>query len=97
LFFAIRRQSQQEPDEVLDGGTFLQFTYGNRVEIVQMSDIADVEIQRLLRLTRVILHPHTPTNDGGTIGFYPNQQRNVAGQNEVAVALQRRIKAVQHA
>jgi hypothetical protein len=90
LFFVIKRQSQHEPDEVLDGGSFLQLVYGKRVELVKLSDVADVQIQKVLRTTRVILHLRAPTGAGNTVAFYPDQKRNLAGDNEVAVALRAR-------
>jgi hypothetical protein len=87
LFFVIRRQSAEEPDEMLDGGTFLQVTYGDRTETVQLSDVAKVEIQKILRTTRVILHLRVPVIAGDTISFYPIQKRDSSGQNVVAAAL----------
>lgn len=32
MFFVIRRQSKEEPDEVLDGGSFIRVSYGGAKE-----------------------------------------------------------------
>ena len=96
LFFVIRRQSQTLPDEVVDGGTFLQFTFGNKVETVQLSNVADVEVHSFFRLTRLALHLREPSRVGQTIVFYPLPDKNSSGENLVAASLRARTKSSAH-
>ena len=42
MYFTIRRQGREQPDEVLDGGRFLRVTFGNTTEDIPISDIASV-------------------------------------------------------
>jgi hypothetical protein len=96
LFFVIRRQSQTLPDEVVDGGTFLQFTFAKKVEAVPLSNLADVEVHTLFRLTRLVLHLREPSRVGQTIVFYPFPDKNSSGENLVAASLRARIKSSAH-
>jgi predicted permease len=91
LFFVIKRQSRQLPDEVLDGGTFLRVTFGSTTEDIPMSDIASIEAENLVRLTRIVLCLRKPSAFGDTIAFYPVQRRDPSGRNEVTVSLAGRI------
>jgi hypothetical protein len=96
LFFVIRRQSETLPDEVVDGGTFLLFTFGKRVETVQLSNVADLEVYTLFRLTRLTLHLREPSSVGQTIVFYPFPAKNSSGENLVAGSLRARVKSSAH-
>jgi hypothetical protein len=57
LFFVIRQQSKHEPDQVLDGGTFLRVSYGRQIEDIPISNLQAVETSKLLRLTRSAASP----------------------------------------
>lgn len=96
LFFVIRRQSRNQPDEVLDGGTFLQLVFGKAIETVQLSNLADIEVEKFLRLTRLVLHLRQPSRVGQTIVFYPLQEKNSSGENLVYASLQARTKGRAH-
>ena len=91
LFFVIKRQSRQLPDEILDGGTFLRVTFGSTTEDIAISDIASIEAQTIVRLTRIVLYLQKPSAFGDAIAFYPVQRRDSSGRNEVAVSLEGRI------
>ena len=96
LFVVIRRQSRNLPDEVLDGGTFLRFVFGKAIETVQLSDLVDVEVDKFLRTTRLVLHLRQPTRVGQTIVFYPLQDKNASGENVVAASLRARTGGRAH-
>ena len=91
LYFVIRRQSREQPDEVLDGGRFLRVTFGSTTEDIPISEIANVAAVKMLRLTRIVLSLRKPRVFGDTIVFYPVQKRDSSGRNEVAVNLERRV------
>lgn len=91
LFFVIRRQNRHEPDEVLDGGTFLRVSYGRVTEDIPISNLQAVETSKLLRLTRVALLLRTPSRFGDVISFYPLQEKEPSGENAVAAGLRRRV------
>jgi hypothetical protein len=96
LFFVIRRQSRNQSDEVLDGGTFIQLTFGKAVETVPLSNVTDIEVDKLLRLTRLVLHLREPSRVGQTIVFYPLQDKDSSGENSVAASLRARTKSSAH-
>jgi hypothetical protein len=91
LFFVIKKQSRQLPDEVLHGGTFLRVTFGSTTEDIALTDIASMEAENIVRLTRIVLCLRKPSAFGDTIAFYPVQRRDPSGRNEVAVSLAGRI------
>ena len=91
LYFVIRRQSRELPDEVLDGGRFLRVTFGSTTEDIPISEIASVAAVKMLRLTRIVLFLRKPRVFGDTIEFYPIQKLDSSGRNEVAVNLERRV------
>jgi hypothetical protein len=91
LFFVIRRQNKEEPDEILDGGTFLRVSYGNATEDIPMSNLRAVETSKLVRLTRVALLLRTSSKFGEVISFYPLQDKESSGENAVAASLRRRL------
>ena len=91
LFFVLRRQNKEEPDEVLDGGTFLRVSYGSETEDIPISNLYAVETGKLLRLTKIALIFKPQSRFGEVIEFYPHQEKDASGQNAVAVSLQRRI------
>lgn len=91
LFFVIKRQNKEEPDEVLDGGTFLRVSYGNVTEDIPISNLRAVETSKLLRLTRVALLLRTSSKFGEVISFYPLQDKELSGENAVAASLRRRV------
>jgi hypothetical protein len=95
LFFVIKRQSKQEPDEVLDGGSFLRVSYGNATEDIPVGNLQAVETNKLLRLTRVALVLRTPSSFGEVISFYPLQEKDASGENAVAASLRRRVHGSQ--
>ena len=70
LFFSIRKQFRQLPDEVLDGGTFLRFVFGNVTEDVPLSDIADFEVEQGRR-TCVVVTFKAELKNGWQFSFYP--------------------------
>ena len=96
LFFVVKRQSRNQPDEVLDGGTFLRLTFGKTVENVQLSNLAEVEVDKFLRLTRLVLHLREPSKVGQIIAFYPLQDSDSSGENLVAVSLRARTRSSAH-
>src|SRR5215204_5327709 len=55
LFFVIKRQSRQLPDEVLDAGMFLRVTFGSTTGDIPLTDIASMEAENILRLTRIVM------------------------------------------
>jgi hypothetical protein len=91
LYFVIRSQNAKAPDQVLDGGTFLQLTFNGRVDTIQLSNVETVETHKLLRLTRISLHLRSPTESGSVVTFYPLQGTDAGGENAVAKALRARI------
>lgn len=93
LFFVIRWQGRTEPDQVLDAGTSLQVAFGRAVETIQLADIAEVEVKKFLRLTRLVLHLRKSSSVGKAIGSYPIQDTDSSGENLVAVSLRARIGA----
>ena len=90
-YFFVRRRSAVETDEVLDGGRFLKVTFGDRTEDVPMSNVARIETQRVILLTRMVLHLREPAEFGQTMSFYPIQSRNDSGENSVAASLEARM------
>jgi hypothetical protein len=92
LFFVIRRQGKLEPDEVLDGGSFLRVRYGPTTDDIPISNLKGVETRKLVRLTRLVLHLRTPSTFGELISFYPLQHKEPSGENAVAAALRRRLE-----
>jgi hypothetical protein len=93
LFFVIRRRGSQEPDEVLDGGTFLQVRFGDRIEVVQLSDVEHVHVAKLIRLVRITLFLRASTQAGRAISFYPIQKDDAVGQNAVGASLRARVSS----
>lgn len=91
LFFVLKRQSREQPDEVLDGGTFLRVTFASTTEDIPISEVARIEVDKIVRLTRIVLYLQKPGAFGDTIAFYPLQRRDSSGRNEVAVSLEGRI------
>jgi hypothetical protein len=94
LYFVIRRQSREQPDEVLDGGRFLRVTFGNITEDIPISEIASVTAVKVLRVTRIVLFLRKPRSFGDTIEFYPVHKLDSSGRNEIAVNLERRVGAM---
>ena len=91
LFFIIKRQNKEQPDEVLDGGAFLRVSYGNVTEDIPISNLRAVETSKLVRATRVDLLLRTPSKFGEVISFYPLQDNDSSGENAVAANLRRRV------
>lgn len=91
LFFVIKRQANDYPDEVLDGGTFLRVVRGPSHEDFPFADLEVVHTSKLVRLTRLSLQFRTLTKEGRTISFYPLQEKNASGENAVAAALRRKL------
>ena len=91
LFFVIKRQSNDHPDEVLDGGSFLRVVRGSSHEDIPFADLEVVHTSKLVRLTRLYLQFRTPTKQGRTISFYPLQEKDASGENAVAATLRRKI------
>lgn len=91
LYVFIKRQTNHEPDEVLDGGTFLRVVRGSLQEDIPFADLQAVDTTKLVRLTRLYLHFRKPTLQGPTISFYPLQDKNASGENAVAVALRGKL------
>lgn len=91
LFFVIRRQSREEPDEVLDGGTFIRISYGGETEDIPISNLRAVETRTWIRLTRIGLLLGTPSKFGEVISFYPLQDKDASGENAVAASLRSRM------
>ena len=91
LFFVLRRRSSRDPYEVLDGGTFLQVRFGDRTEILQLSDIEHVQVDKLIRLVRIRLLLRASAQGARSISFYPIQKNDAAGQNAVAASLRARV------
>lgn len=91
LFFVIRRQSKLEPDEILDGGSFLRVRYGRTTADIPISNLREVETRKIIRLTRLVLHLRTPSILGESIAFYPLQRKEPSGENAVATDLRRRL------
>jgi len=87
----IRRHSKHEPDEVLDGGTFLRVRYGSVTEDIHVSNLQAVETSKFLRLTRVALLLRVPSRFGDVILFYPLQEQDSSGENAVVTSLRRRV------
>lgn len=91
LFFVIKRQTNDYPDEVLDAGTFLRVVRGPSHEDYPFADLEAVDTSKLVRVTRLYLHFRTPTKEGRTISFYPLQEKVASGENAVAAALRRKL------
>ena len=91
MFFVLRRQNKHMPDQVLDGGTFLEVTFGRVAQRVPLSNIASMDAQKIVRVTCIVLRLREPASFGDTITFYPFQSRDSSGQNSVAVSLRHRI------
>src|SRR5215813_15301642 len=60
LFFVIRRRSKDEPDEILDGGTFVRVSIGGVTEDIPLSNVEAIETSKLLRLTQAGLVLRSP-------------------------------------
>jgi hypothetical protein len=93
LFFVIRRRSSGEPDEILDGGTFIRVSCDGVTEDIAFSNVEAIETSKLLRLTRAGLLLREPSRFGKVILFYPFQETEPSGENAVVARLRRKINA----
>lgn len=91
MFFVSKQHNKQIPDQVLDGGTFLLVTFGRMTERIPFSNVASMDAQKIVRLTRIVLRLRERAAFGDTLTFYPFQDRDPSGRNVIAVSLQGRI------
>jgi hypothetical protein len=91
MFYMSKRENKHMPDQVLDGGSFLQVHFGPVTEHIPLSNVLSMDAQKFIRVTCIVLRLREPASFGDTITFYPFQDRDASGHNAVAVSLQGRI------
>jgi hypothetical protein len=51
MFFVSKRHNKHMPDQVLDGGTFLQVTFGRATERIPLSNVASMDAHKIIRVS----------------------------------------------
>jgi hypothetical protein len=70
----------RDPDEVLDGGTFLRVSYGSETEDIPLSNVKAAETSKFVTALRVELLLRTSSKFGDVISFYPHRTKDASGR-----------------